>query len=138
MNQVILYQNSSETVAPGDARDHGGVVIIFPTGDLPVVEVAKKDVPAGTPYLLIDREGLPDLVFQAALVADFSKPDGIGLGHDAWAAQYNDPLDIRNEAHAENARRDIWPVLIEMAERENMQWDAMHAIKDQAAARVQQ
>ena len=46
----------------------GGVAIIIPTGELPIEEVAKKDVPAGgVPYTIVDASEIPDdRTFRAA------------------------------------------------------------------------
>lgn len=109
--------------------DEGTITTLFPTGEYPDEETAKKDVPAGKPYLIVDRDSLPDIAFQHAWVVDFAKPDGVGLGHDAWLKQYVDPMALYEEAHNENARLDMWPVLIEMAEQENRQLDALQAMK---------
>ena len=66
----------------------GGLSIIHPTGELPVEDVARKDVPQGVPYKFISEADIPtDRTFRNAWEADFSAPDGYGLGHDAWAAQ---------------------------------------------------
>ncbi len=66
----------------------GGLSIIHPTGELPVEDVARKDVPQGVPYKFISAADIPtDRTFRNAWEADFSAPDGYGLGHDAWAAQ---------------------------------------------------
>lgn len=119
--QVVIFLNAT-----------GKLSVVFPMSDFPVAEVAKKDVPAGVSYLIVDQSALPpDWEFSDAWTADFSKPDGVGMGHDAWAAQYNDPesLEMRDEARAENARIDMWPVMIGIAEQENAQFDALQALK---------
>ena len=73
----IIYQNES-----------GGVSVIIPTGELSIEEVAAKDVPAGTPYLVVEDDAIPsDRTFRNAWEADFSNPDGHGIGADAWFAQ---------------------------------------------------
>ena len=73
----ILYQNSE-----------GGLSVIHPTGDLPIEDVCQKDVPAGTPYLIVEDDVIPsDRTFRGAWEADFSNPDGYGIGPDAWFAQ---------------------------------------------------
>ena len=73
----IIYQNES-----------GGVAVIIPTGELSIEEVAAKDVPAGTPYLIVEDDVIPsDRTFRGAWEADFSNPDGYGIGADAWFAQ---------------------------------------------------
>lgn len=65
----------------------GGVAVIIPTGELPIEDVAKKDVPAGTPYLITTTDVVPsDRTFRDAWEADFSNPDGYGIGADAWFA----------------------------------------------------
>jgi len=73
----ILYPNSE-----------GGVSVILPAGELPIADVAQKDVPAGTPYLIVEDDVIPsDRSFRNAWEADFSNPDGYGIGADAWFAQ---------------------------------------------------
>ena len=57
----------------------GGVAIIHPTGELPIEQVALKDVPQGVPYLFVNDEGIPsDRTYRDAWTADFSNPDGYG------------------------------------------------------------
>jgi hypothetical protein len=66
----------------------GGICVIHPTGELPINEVARKDVPAGQPYLIIEDTDLPeDRTYRDAWEADFSTPDGTGIGPDAWFAE---------------------------------------------------
>jgi hypothetical protein len=70
--------------------DHDGVCMIIPAPGcgLPIEEIARKDTPAGVAYLIIDAAGVPDtLEFFDAWRADFSNPDGYGIGHDAWFAE---------------------------------------------------
>ena len=67
--------------------DEGGVSVIIPTGELPIEDVCQKDVPAGTPYLIVEDDAIPsDRTFRGAWEADFSNPDGYGIGADAWFA----------------------------------------------------
>ncbi|CAN7625395.1 hypothetical protein [Aminobacter sp. LjRoot7] len=74
--------------------------IIFPSGDgvaviapaekigLPIEEIARKDVPAGVPYRIVDASDIPDDRSQRELwAADFSQPDGHGIGAAAWFAE---------------------------------------------------
>jgi hypothetical protein len=76
MTQRIIYQNND-----------GGVSIIIPTGELAIEEVAKKDVPAGVPYKIVDTAFIPeDRTFRDAWEAEITNPDGVGLGYDAWFA----------------------------------------------------
>lgn len=62
-----------------------GVAVLIPAGDLSVEEVARKDVPAGVPYKIIDTADVPsDRTFRAAWEADIAEPDGVGIGAHAW------------------------------------------------------
>ena len=49
MNQRILYKNPE-----------GGIAVIVPTGELSVTETARKDVPTGLPYKIVDVSEIPD------------------------------------------------------------------------------
>ena len=50
---------------------------------LTVETIAKKDVPPGVPYLIINESDLPaDPAFLEAWEADFSSPHGHGIGPD--------------------------------------------------------
>ena len=54
----IIYQNES-----------GGVSVIHPTGELSIEEVAKKDVPAGVAYEIVEDSDIPsDRTFRNAWV----------------------------------------------------------------------
>ena len=72
-NQLIIYPN-----------ENGGVALIIPTGELTIEDVARKDVPAGKPYLFVKRDQLSDFDFFEAWEANFSNPDGYGIGSEAW------------------------------------------------------
>jgi hypothetical protein len=78
MNQRIIY--------PTD----GGLSVIIPASDckLSINEIARKDVPPGIPYKIIDVSDVPtDRTFRAAWESDFTNPDGYGIGADAWFAE---------------------------------------------------
>lgn len=67
-----------------------GIFLIIPNPDcgISIEEIARKDVPAGAPYLIVADSDVPaDLTFFAAWAADFSAPDGYGVGADAWFAE---------------------------------------------------
>ena len=65
----------------------GGVCVIVPTGELSIEDVAQKDVPADTPYLIVEDDVIPaDRSFRNAWEADFSNPDGHGIGEEAYFA----------------------------------------------------
>jgi hypothetical protein len=77
MNQRIIYPT-----------DDGGVAVLIPTGEIEIAEVARKDVPAGVAYKIVDVADIPsDRTFRNAWEADFSSPDGVGIGADAWFAE---------------------------------------------------
>jgi hypothetical protein len=79
MNQQIIHPT-----------DNGGVAVIIPAPEcgLSIEEIARKDVPAGKPYHIINSDQLPtDDMFFSAWEADFSNPSGYGIGHDAWFAE---------------------------------------------------
>ena len=76
MNKVIVYPN-----------EDGGICVVYPAPgcNLSIVEIARKDVPSGVPYLIVDVSELPaDHTFFDAFTADFSSPDGYGVGAEAW------------------------------------------------------
>lgn len=78
MAQVIIYP-----------QENGSVAVVYPTGELAIEEVCRKDVPAGVPYKVVDSADLPEQYneFFNAWEADFSNPDGHGIGHQAWFAE---------------------------------------------------
>jgi hypothetical protein len=68
--------------------EDGGVAVVIPTGELSIEDVAKKDVPTGLPYKIVEESEIPsDRTFRDAWEADFTSPDGYGIGYDAWFAQ---------------------------------------------------
>lgn len=69
--------------------DEGGVAIIMPADcGLTIEEIAAKDVPAGKPYKIVDvTDILTDRTFRDAWEANFSSPDGHGIGAEAWFAE---------------------------------------------------
>jgi hypothetical protein len=50
INSVILHTDP----------ETGMVVITYPTGELSLEETAKKDVPTGTKYWVVDKDELPE------------------------------------------------------------------------------
>lgn len=66
-----------------------GIAILTPAPNVPwtIEQLADRDIPAGTPYKFISHTDLPeDDFFCDAWTADFSEPDGIALGYDAFTA----------------------------------------------------
>lgn len=79
----------------------GGIAVIHPCDcGLAVAEIAAKDVPAGVPFRIVDASEIPaDRTFRAAWEADFSEPDGHGLGAEAWFAA-RQAAEAQQEAEA--------------------------------------
>jgi hypothetical protein len=67
----------------------GGVAVLIPSGELPVTEVARKDVPQGVGYKILDlaniESTISDRTFRGAWEADFETPDGYGDPEGYWA-----------------------------------------------------
>jgi len=60
--------------------EEGGIAVIVPTGELSVEETAKKDVPTGLPYKIVDVSEIPDdRTFRNAWDIDEAElTDGVG------------------------------------------------------------
>ena len=72
--------------------DDGGVAVVIPSDEYlethTIEELAAKDVPAGVAYKIVDVADIPsDRTFRGAWEADFTNPDGVGIGADAWFAE---------------------------------------------------
>lgn len=68
-----------------------GIAVIIPTGLLSIEEVARKDVPHGVSFRIVDQSDLPaDREFRGAWEADFSSPDGHGIGYHRWFIEQAD------------------------------------------------
>jgi len=77
--QAIIYPN-----------DQGVIAVIIPAPDcgIPLFEIGRKDVPAGVAFRIIPTSAIPqDRTYREAWTADFSAPDGHGIGADAWFAE---------------------------------------------------
>lgn len=61
---------------------------------LTIQEIARKDVPFGVPYRIIDAALIPeDRTYRDAWTADFTNPDGAGLGpHRWWIEQFAEEI----------------------------------------------
>lgn len=68
-----------------------GMSIITPSGELTIEQVARKDVPAGIDYWIVDSADIPtDREFRNAWEIDVNSlgnPDGKGIGAEAWFAE---------------------------------------------------
>jgi hypothetical protein len=83
MTKVVIYPLSALSEEPGYAK----IAVMYPAPQsrLTVEQIAMKDVPPGTPYLIIDAAELPeDSTYRGAWDADFSQPTGIGLGPEEF------------------------------------------------------
>lgn len=71
-------------------QEDGSIALIIPAPEckISVEEIARKDVPEGVPYLIVNDSDLPeDHTYFNAWEADFSNPHGHGIGQDAWFAE---------------------------------------------------
>lgn len=68
-----------------------GLSILIPTGELAIEEVARKDVPIGIDYWIVNISDIPtDGEFRNAWEADLNllgTPHGQGIGAGAWFAE---------------------------------------------------
>ena len=79
MNKVIIYPQENNSIA---------VCAPALQCPIPIYEIARKDVPAGVPFLIVEASEFPqDDEFFEAWEADFSNPDGYGIGAEAWFAE---------------------------------------------------
>jgi hypothetical protein len=87
-----------------------GVAIIHPTGELSIEEVAKKDVPAGVPYRIVNDDEVPsDRTFRNALkydlTVDMTKAQGITKDRlRAERAPLLTALDVQYQRAQEDGR----------------------------------
>jgi hypothetical protein len=71
------------------------VIIPADNTSLSIGEIAIKDVPSGVPYKIIDSSLIPtDRTFRDAWEADFTDPDGYGIGQEQW---FQNKLELYNE-----------------------------------------
>lgn len=62
--------------------------VIEPVAGLDINDVALRCVPEGVPYLIVDTSELPtDGKYRDAWDADFSEPDGVGIGPENYFIQ---------------------------------------------------
>jgi len=74
--KLIIYPN-----------DYDGVAVVHPSSNTTytIQEIALKDVPKGKPYKIIEHTDVPtDRTFRSAWEADFTEPDGFGIGADEF------------------------------------------------------
>lgn len=83
MAQVIIHPDPLP-----EAENKASIIYPILECGLPIEEIARKDVPAGIPYKIIDASLVPqDQTFRDAWEVDFTEPDGYGIGPDAWFAE---------------------------------------------------
>lgn len=74
--RLIIYPNEEGGVA---------VVVPSPNAKYTIEQIALKDVPAGQPYRIIEGAEIPtDRTFRAAWEADFTEPEGFGIGAEEF------------------------------------------------------
>ena len=69
--EVIVYK-----------QDNGQIALVVPSKECPltVEEIARKDVPTGKPYAILDRTEIPQdqIFFEAWTIDDADLKDGVG------------------------------------------------------------
>lgn len=68
-------------------NDDGGVSVVIPSPNTKytIEQIALKDVPVGKPYRIIEDTDIPtDRTFRNAWEADFTDPEGFGIGSDEF------------------------------------------------------
>lgn len=80
MEKLIIYPKEKD-------QFKNDVAVICPADNcgLTVEEIARKDVPDGVPYKIIDRASLPEDL--EGFSPSFDAPDGFGIGHKKWFAE---------------------------------------------------
>jgi hypothetical protein len=78
-NKIIIY-----------TKENGSLALMHPSieNNISVYEIARRCVPVGIPYKIIELSELPaDYTFIDAWEADMSNPHGHGIGEVAWFAE---------------------------------------------------
>lgn len=84
MIQRVIFPKNDGGVAVLICHDENGNLLT----DRPIEETARKNVPAGVSFRIVDAAEIPsDRSQRNAWVADFSSPDGYGIGAEAWFAE---------------------------------------------------
>jgi hypothetical protein len=71
MNQVAIYK-----------QDNGIIAVMIPTGEAleshTIMEIARKDIPFGKPFKIVDSSELPSAPQESWIIDDSELTDGIG------------------------------------------------------------
>jgi hypothetical protein len=119
MTKRIIYQT-----------EQGGVAIIIPSGELPLEEVARKDVPAGVRYAIVDTDTIPnDRTFRSAWEADMTSPSGVGIGQQAWFIEQYEAEIATINAEQMPARLPDSQQTVEEYDSVVAQWEASKAAR---------
>ena len=60
-------------------KDDGNIMLLFPNPSSDILAIAKKDVPTGTKFKIVEAKDLPDTYWLGAWEYDFeSDSDGVG------------------------------------------------------------
>jgi hypothetical protein len=75
----------------------GGLNLVAPTGEISIEEVAKKDIPTGSPYRIVEDSELPaNSAFFGAWEANFDAYRGITVNLDKAKAIFKQTADARS------------------------------------------
>lgn len=77
MASVIIFET--------DTDEGCGVMYPSPESGLSVDDTARKDVPCGKRYIIVDEQDLPERKYLSAVQVEFNEEDSRGYGPEVWA-----------------------------------------------------
>jgi len=77
MASVIIFETDTDTGC--------GVMYPAPESSLSIEDTARKDVPCGNRYIIVDEQELPERKYMSAVQVEFSEEDSRGYGPEVWA-----------------------------------------------------
>jgi hypothetical protein len=80
------------------AKDDNSLVFVNPNlSVISAYECGRRETPNGVPFLIVDTDNYPeDYDFMQAWEADFSDPDGYGIGREQWLLEADDNSALNN------------------------------------------
>jgi hypothetical protein len=80
------------------AKEDNSLVFVNPNlAEISAHECGRREVPKDVPFLIVDTDDYPeDFEFMDAWEADFSEPDGYGIGREEWNAEADADSSLRN------------------------------------------
>lgn len=80
------------------AKEDNTLVFVNPClSEISAYECGRRETPKGVPFLIVDTDDYPqDFEFMSAWEADFSNPDGYGIGRQEWFAEADADSSLKN------------------------------------------